>query len=103
LVRSYRTNGVPSTRERTAVTMCELTETAFSVSPAACVSPNTSAALLFLPMTSASMPVSRTSRCRELEASYINRMAVARSNEAVLVTMPIAVSLRASDKFLRIA
>jgi hypothetical protein len=45
-----------------ADTICGSSATAFSISPASLASPNASTAVLFLAMTSASMPVPRINR-----------------------------------------
>ena len=65
----------------------------------ALASPNASAAVLFAPTTSASRPVSRPSRSRELETSYATMSTQATTTDAVLVATPIAVSFRASERF----
>src|SRR5437763_2870376 len=83
-----------------AETICLLTATALSVSVAPLASPKASAAVLFAPTTSASMPVSRPSRSRELETSYARMSTQATTTDAVLVATPIAVSFRASERLL---
>src|SRR6185295_5580124 len=58
---------------------------------------NATAAVLLEPMTSASMPVSRTSRVRALDRSHASTAVIAMSSDMTLVRTPRKVSFRASD------
>src|SRR5262245_14092655 len=95
--RSNFASSLPSFVHTAAVTMLSLTVSARSVSVAALLSPNATAAVLLEPMTSASMPVSRTSRVRALERSQASTAVIAMRSDMTLVRTPRKVSFRASE------
>src|SRR4029453_10864995 len=78
--------------------MLSLTDNARMIWPAALPSPNASAAVLLDPITSANIPVSRTSRVRALDRSQASTAVMAMTSEIALVSTPRNVSFRASDR-----
>src|SRR6187549_944902 len=79
--------------------MLSFTDKARMISVAAFASPKATAAALLDPITSANVPVSRTSRVRALDKSHASMAVIAMISEPALVSTPRTVSFRASDSF----